>query len=533
MEGRLSEPSSAALQGFLGGLQVPDNRDANLVASHDREHTARMQVSVGMAEDVEVPLWDADYRSYIEEHRRFFDRVAAHWDRWRRRNGGYHQQIRDQYRYLIAPEARVLEVGCATGELLAGLKPREGIGVDISPEMVDLARRKFPDANLTFIASPIEEWDPQGRQFDYIVLSDVVGLLRDIELVLHRLRECSHPRTRLILNFHSHLWLPIFTLAEKLKLKAPAPRVNWVTREDIASLLHLAGFEPIGGFSRVLIPKHVPFLAAPLNRLLARLVPGKWFCMSNFVVARVPLAPFERPPRVSVVCPCRNEAGNIPAIVQRLPEMGAGTELIFVEGGSRDGTYQRCLEAQMSRMGVDIRVYQQQGKGKGDAVRLGFAQATGDILMILDADLTVPPEDLPRFYRALAHGTAEFVNGSRLVYPMKTGAMRFLNLCGNKFFAWVFSTILEQNVKDTLCGTKALIRSDYERIAAARTYFGRLDPFGDFDLLFGAAKLGLKIQDVPVIYRDRAYGTTNIHRFRHGWLLLKMAALGFWRIKCR
>ncbi|MHC4518520.1 MAG: glycosyltransferase [Planctomycetota bacterium] len=479
------------------------------------------------------PLWDRQYRDYVETQRRFYDTQAPKWDAWRRLNLGYHQQIVHQYQLMVPPDAHVLEIGCATGELLASLAPSQGVGVDISPRMIEQAREKSADKPLEFVAGPIEEWDPEGRQFDFIILSDVVGLLRDIELVFDRLCRCCHARTRLILNFHSHVWVSVFGLAEKLKLKAPSSRHNWITREDVIGLLRLTGFEPIRQFSRILMPKRIPPISGLFNRFFARFIPFRWFCMSNFVVARVPVAPFEKPPQVTVVCPCRNEAGNIEKIVSRLPQMGARTELIFVEGGSRDDTYERCLEIQKKRPDRDIKVYQQTGRGKGDAVRLGYAKAGGDILMILDADMTVPPEDLPRFYRAIANGTVEFVNGSRLVYPMGTKAMRFLNLCANKFFAWAFSAILEQDVKDTLCGTKVLMRSDYERIAAGRAYFGHLDPFGDFDLLFGAAKLNLRIQDLPIIYRDRDYGATNISRFSHGWLLLKMAWLGLWRLKCR
>jgi ubiquinone/menaquinone biosynthesis C-methylase UbiE len=488
--------------------------------------------SPAAGESTDAPLWDTDYQNYVEEHRAFFDKASVQWDGWHRRNAGYHRQILGQYRFLIAPGARVLEVGCATGELLAGLEPTGGVGIDISAEMIESARRKFKGRSIEFITSPIEEWCPDGRQFDYIILSDVVGLLRDIELVFHRLRACCHPRTRLIVNFHSQVWMPVFTVAQKLKLKAPSPRVNWVTREDIAGLLRLAGFEPFRAFSRILIPTRIPIVRTLANRICARFVPFKWFCISNFVVARVPMAPFQQPPRVSVICPCRNEAGHIERIVSRVPQMGAGTELVFVEGGSQDDTYDRCVAAQKDHPELDIQVARQTGKGKGDAVRLGFSKARGDIFMILDADMTVPPEDLARFYRVITSGIAEFVNGSRLVYPMDRKAMRFLNLCANKFFAWAFSAILEQGVKDTLCGTKVLLRCDYERIAASRAYFGHLDPFGDFDLLFGAAKLHLKIQDLPIIYRDRSYGTTNISRFKHGWMLLRMAGRGLWRLKC-
>ena len=105
---------------------------------------------------------------------------------------------------------------------------------------------------------------------------------------------------------------------------------------------------------------------------------------------------------------------------------------------------------------------------------------------------------------------------------MEKEAMRFLNLCANKFFSITFSWLLGQSVKDTLCGTKVLWKKDYERIAANRSFFGDFDPFGDFDLLFGAAKANLHIMDIPIRYRDRTYGSTNINRWSHGLLLLRM-----------
>ena len=234
---------------------------------------------------------------------------------------------------------------------------------------------------------------------------------------------------------------------------------------------------------------------------------------------------------VSVVVPARNESGNIAAIFERTPEMGCGTELVFVEGHSTDDTF-ATIESEMARHPErPSQLLRQLGKGKGDAVRLGFSKARGDVLMILDADLTVAPEDLPRFLDALQSGKGEFINGVRLVYPMHKQAMRFFNLLGNKSFSLAFSWLLGQSIKDTLCGTKVLWARDYQRIAAQRAYFGDFDPFGDFDLLFGAAKLNLKIVDMPIRYRERTYGTTNIQRWRHGWLLLQMVAFAGRRIK--
>jgi glycosyltransferase involved in cell wall biosynthesis len=245
------------------------------------------------------------------------------------------------------------------------------------------------------------------------------------------------------------------------------------------------------------------------------------FALTNFISARPDsshkIAAEE--PLVSVIIPARNEAGNIPQIFARTPEMGAGTELVLVEGHSRDNTFGAIEEAIANHPERRCQLFRQPGVGKGDAVRLGFSQANGDILMILDADLTVPPEDLPRFFATLVSGKAEFVNGVRLVYPMEEKAMRFINLLGNKFFSLVFSYLLGQPIKDTLCGTKALWKSEYRQIEANRVYFGDFDPFGDFDLLFGAAKLNLKILDLPIRYRERTYGETNIKRWSHGWLL--------------
>jgi glycosyltransferase involved in cell wall biosynthesis len=316
-----------------------------------------------------------------------------------------------------------------------------------------------------------------------------------------------------------------------LRLKPRKPIRNWVAPNDVANLLDLAGFEVISVSRRILLPKKIFLLSAFLNGLVANIWPFQHLCLSYWVLARPRLRQLERRPSISVVVPCRNEAGTVAEIVERVPEFAGSTELVFVEGGSTDGTtaeIERQIELHPERR---IALFHQTGKGKGDAVRLGFEHATGEILVILDGDLTVAPEDLPKFYDALASGRCEFANGSRLVYNLEPGAMQFLNLLANKMFSVVFSYLIGQDVKDTLCGTKVLFRSDYEAIARHRRYFGDLDPFGDFDLLLGAAKLGLKIVDVPVRYSARSYGQTNISRFRHGWLLLKMTGLAFRKFK--
>jgi hypothetical protein len=386
--------------------------------------------------------------------------------------------------------------------------------------MIRIAQANHP--SLTFHHMPAEEIDLGDQKFDYIILSDLAGFLYDIKLVFERLRNYCHAGTRLIVHSYSRAWQPILLLAEKLHLKYPQPLLNWTTTEDIVNLLYLAGYETIATDKHILIPAQVPVISSLCNRYVAHLPGLRHLCLTNWIVARLQDLPAGDRPSVSVVCPCRNEAGNIEQIAARLPSLGSRTELIFVEGHSTDNTLAECKRVQNKFPDRDIRVLVQQGRGKKDAVQLGFSQALGDIFMILDADISVNPEDLQQFYEAAASGKGDLINGCRLVYAMDPKAMRFLNLLGNKFFALLLSRFLGQPVKDTLCGTKVLSRQNYERIARSRSYFGDFDPFGDFDLLFGAAKLKLKIVEIPVRYRQRVYGTTNIHRFADGLLLLRM-----------
>jgi ubiquinone/menaquinone biosynthesis C-methylase UbiE len=438
----------------------------------------------------------------------------------------YRSLLAHYYNLLIPAEARILEIGCGSGELLALLRAGHKTGIDLSARQIEAARQRLPGATL--LVQTGEELALEGS-FDVIIISDTLNLAADVQRLLERLHRVSHPDTRLILNFQNSLWRPVLSLARLLGLKAAQPQNSWLASADILNLLQLSGWSTISRQHRILLPISLPLLAPLCNRWIAPVAP--WLCLTVFVVARREAAPAARPLSVSVVIPARNEAGNIAAAVARTPQMGAGTELIFVEGHSRDDTWARIQEVAAAHPELRIKTLQQTGKGKGDAVRAGFAAATGDILMILDADLTMPPEELPKFYEVLASGRAEFANGVRLVYPMDEKAMQFLNLCANKSFGIIFTWMLGQSVKDTLCGTKVLSRRHYETIVANRAHFGDFDPFGDFDLLFGASRLNLKIADVPIRYRERTYGTTNIQRWRHGLLLIRMIVFAARKLK--
>jgi ubiquinone/menaquinone biosynthesis C-methylase UbiE len=490
---------------------------------------AAVEENFGTASGVEA-LSSAEQKAAL-----YRDERITYWNSYSRRKSSYyyHRRLTEIYQFLIPPGQRVLEMGCADGDLLASLKPSEGVGIDFSPEMIPRARSKHPE--LTFIQSDVHEPELSGT-FDYIVLSDLVNDLWDVEQVFERIATLCGPQTRVVINTYSRLWELPLAAVRRLKLANPSIARNWLTPEDLENMLYLSGFAMIRRWQEILFPLRLPLVDSICNRYLVKVAPFRAGALTNFLIVRRAEqsdspSREKREPIVSVVVPARNEAGNIDNIFRRVPEMGAGTELIFVEGHSSDGTYEAIERAAKNYPGKRVKMMRQSGRGKGDAVRVGFAAAAGDVLMILDADLTVAPEDLPRFYSVLRTGKGEFVNGVRLVYPMEAQAMRFFNLLGNKFFAVAFSWLLGQKIKDTLCGTKVLSRRNYELLARNRGYFGEFDPFGDFDLIFGAAKLNLKIVDVPIRYAERTYGETNIARWRHGWLLIRMVMFACRKIK--
>jgi SAM-dependent methyltransferase len=430
------------------------------------------------------------------------------------------------YLNLVIPSlASVLEIGCGSGRLLSYLNGSRKAGIEVSEALAAQARSNNPDA-VVHVADACKL--DLKESFDYIVVSDTLNHCADAQLLLQAAHRFASDNTRLVVTTYNALWRPVLSFLTWIGLRDRGQLLNWLAPGDVQNIAELSGWERIKNVPRILVPIEIPMLSNFLNRWIAPLLP--FFCLSHIAIFRKAGSP-PKQPSVSIIIPARNEAGNIAAAVQRIPSFAGEIEMIFIEGHSKDDTWEQIQKVQKDHPDKKILIARQTGRGKGDAVRLGFSIATGDILMILDADLTMPPEDLPKFYNAVASGHCDFANGCRLVYPMEKEAMQFLNLCANKLFGILFSWLLGQHVKDTLCGTKVLTRSNYEALAANRAYFGDFDPFGDFDLLFGADKLNLKIRDIPVRYRERTYGSTNIQRFRHGILLFRM--VGFAARKLR
>ena len=472
----------------------------------------------------------------VEEVRRFYEEHHEGIERARRARRYFYGYLTRVLQTRIPAGQSILDIGCGSGHLLSALRPSRGVGIDLSAPAVAAAQAAYGPAGLHFVQGNAADPEVLARldgPFDVILLVNVVTHLADVQSTLESLQAVCHPRTRVVIYSYSRLWQPALRLAELLGLKYQQPPEAWLPPEEIENMLALADFETIRRDAQVVMPAHVPLLSDLVNRYLGHLPALEALSMMYGIVARPSPARARSVtlPSTSVIIPCRNESGHIRELVARLPDLAPGSEFLFVEGNSTDDTEQVIRQVIAENPERPLRLLKQTGRGKGDAVRRGFAEARGDALVILDSDMGVAPEDIPKFLQALARGKGEMINGSRMVYPMEGRAMRFLNLIANKSFALLFSWLLGQQLRDTLCGTKVLYREDYERIRANRAFFGDFDPFGDFDLLFGAARLNFKIVDVAVRYHERQYGTTNISRFRHGWLLLRMSAFAARKLK--
>ncbi|MEI7463593.1 MAG: bifunctional class I SAM-dependent methyltransferase/glycosyltransferase family 2 protein, partial [Candidatus Taylorbacteria bacterium] len=336
-------------------------------------------------------------------------------------------------KFLIPKDLRILDLGCGTGDLLSALEPKFGVGVDFSPVMIEKSTKKYSD--YQFILGDAE--DPEiisqlPGPFDIIIMSDTIGQLDDCQRCFERLHVLCTDDTRIIISYYNSLWEPVLAIAEKCRLKSPQTDLNWLSSDDISNLLLLSDFETVKQDWRQLIPRKILGIGHLVNRFIAPLPLIRKLCIRNYVVARSIKNTEKRDYSTTILIPCRNEKGNIENAIKRIPRFCPDIEIIFVEGHSKDATLSEIHRVINCYKNLDIKVLVQPGIGKADAVRAGFSIARGEILMILDADLTMPPEDLPKFYQAITNNKGEFVNGSRLVYPMEKDSMRFLNRIANK-----------------------------------------------------------------------------------------------------
>ncbi|MBS1516802.1 MAG: glycosyltransferase [Bacteroidetes bacterium] len=456
------------------------------------------------------------------------DSIAGERSKWISRNKYYHNNLRDFLKFNIPENSSIIEIGCGNGDLLKELKPSKAVGIDISEEMIKIAKQKFP--GYSFYVMDAEEISISDK-FDFVIISDTIGYFDDVQKSFEQIRKLCTDETRIIVTYINFLWLPVLNLAEFFRLKMPQIRNNWLNLDDVKNLLVLSGYDVIKSGRKFLMPLYIPLISEFMNKFIANLPLINRLCLNEFIISRYISAGREEK-KVSIVIPARNEKGNIETIVQRIPAMGSDTEIIFVEGNSTDDTLNEIKRVCGKYSGkLNIKYFLQDGKGKADAVRKGFENAGGDIFMILDADMTVPPEDLTKFYTACYEKKAEYLSGSRLVYPLEKESMRTLNILGNKFFSILLTWILNQKIKDTLCGTKVISKENYIKLKEVKKFLGDIDPFGDFDLILGSSKLNLKYAEIPIRYDARVYGETNISRFSHGWMLLKLTLFAMFKFK--
>ena len=466
----------------------------------------------------------------------FFNSPEMNRDKWLRRGRTFHTEDLKFLKEIIPEKSNILELGCGNGQLLASLKPNYGLGIDFSAKLVKEAKKKYH--KLNFIEADIEKLSKtigSETKFDFIIICDTIGYLEDITETLDSLHSFFNEDTRLIVSYYSPLWSPFLNLATLLKLKMVNRNSTLLGTSDISNFLDNSHYQTVRIERKILIPFSLFGIERLINRFIAPLPLFSNICLRHYNISRSLKAINNKKKSASVIIPCKNERGNIASAISRLPKFTDNIEVIFVEGNSSDGTWEEINKVKKANNKTNkkfnIKAYKQPSEGKADAVFHAFDNATNDILIILDGDLTVAPESLKKFWNKISSGEAEYINGSRLIYPMDNNAMKFLNYIANKIFSILFTWLLGQRFTDTLCGTKVISKKNYLRAKKKNNDLGNFDPFGDFFLIFGASRLCLKINEVPIRYKARIYGETQISRFSHGMLLVKMLVLAFLKIK--
>ena len=466
-----------------------------------------------------------------------FDGLAKDRMKWIKKSVGFYSEDIIAMKEIVPEGSKILEVGCGTGHLLNSLEPSYGVGIDISSKMIACAKSNYE--NLEFINADIEKKNSLSslnEVFDFIIISDTIGYFSDIEKTFSYFHKFCNSDTRIIVAYYSPFWEPLLNISAYLKLKMPELAKTLLNETDISNLLSSANLQTVKKQKKIIFPFKLFGVGRFLNRYLACLPILSLFCVRHYVISRsLDASSKDLPNSASVIIPCRNEKGNIRNALERLPSFTKDIEIIFVEGHSKDDTWKEVKEVikdkEFIKKGFKMKAIQQKGIGKADAVFEAFSLASKEVLIILDGDLTVPPEDIPKFWEKISSGEAEYINGSRLIYPMENEAMRFLNYIANKFFSILFTWLLGQRYTDTLCGTKVIRKRHFEKACIRNKEFGDFDPFGDFFIIFGASRLNLKIIEVPIRYRAREYGETQISRFSHGFLLVKMVIFAFFKLK--
>ncbi len=444
---------------------------------------------------------------------RYFENVVRS-SRWKRKMAAYREHTIKFLSQVVPENKKVLLIGCLTSEILEALRPSYGVGLDVSEEAVRLARANCQNPNVRYHCALPEEYKTTEK-FDYVILLNVVDHSDDVLALVDSVSKFVHEDSRVILSMLNPLWHPLVKFASRLKIRIPDHKRNLVGSRILGTALEIKSFKVMDKCRRVLVPKRIPLFSWLCNQFLSRLPGFNSLCFIQYVTAKPAELKKTNRSSCSVIIPCYNEEGNITECINRVPHMGSFTEILVVNDGSKDKTEEIVRNLTPTFPNLTLITYAK-NQGKGNAVLKGLRAAKGDVVMILDADMTVPPEELTDFFEALESKTADFASGTRFLYPMEREAMRLANYFGNILFSKLVEVIVGSECSDTLCGTKAMRKIDFADFELEDS------AWGDFDLIFHAARRKLKCVEIPVHYKSRVAGESKMKAFSSGISFLKL-----------
>ena len=357
-----------------------------------------------------------------------------------------------------------------------------------------------------------------NKKYQRIILTDVVENYDDVFALLNIVSNLLTIDGKLIISSINTKYLILSRTLEFLKLKDSNENTSYIHVKKIRNITSGVGLEYQKFYTKQLFPFSFFYVGNVINKIMEIISFQLNLGIKTYIIFRPAIITNSKNSK-SIIIPAKNEEGNLVELVSRIPKF-ENTEIIFSYGKSKDNTLKVMKQITQSNKLFKFKLVKQTKNGKANAVWEALNVVENDLIAILDADISVDPETLSDFFDIIEKNNADFVNGTRLIYDMEKNSMRFLNRIGNRFFQFFISKIIKEALTDSLCGTKVFKKSYLNDLYFWQNIFGKKDPFGDFDLIFAAAYSGQKIVEMPIVYRERKYGTTQIARFKDGFKLL-------------
>ncbi len=387
--------------------------------------------------------------------------------------------------------------------------------------------RNHPSSLETILVDPevglnIESIAFKNKKYKTIILTDLFEVSTDILELLSMVNKLLGKDGIIVICSINQKWNRILNLFERLNLKDGNQKRLFINSTIVLNIAKVTGLEFVTQRNKQIFPFRMLGLGSLINNILEILFfPFSFGIRIYSILNQQEKFNEEKKYSKSIIIPAKNEEKNLKPLLNQIPELEEDHEIILAIGDSEDKTYEVAKEIKEARCWpFEVKVIKQTGKGKANAVWEAVEEASKEVIIILDADISVNPETIVQFNSVIDTGKASFVNGTRLIYGMESGAMRIVNNLGNRIFQYIVSIIIGQKITDSLCGTKVFFRKDFNKIKLWKELVQMKDPFGDFDMIFTAGYFGLKILEIPVRYQARVYGVTQIKRFRDGYKLI-------------